>query len=224
MEPVTHPEEVSPILAQAPLNNRRDGGNMLRFTVLAGVLVLLAVVVAGCGIFDPKRSSGKPPELPPEYEIPYYPGAVLSNLEMAYSHRDSVGYKALYDSSYVGTSQDLNDPPGTTPISLTYTDEVAHIARLASKPSITSAYMNLGPISSWTRLESNDPSHPEWAVIQIAGTSLTVRVTEGTDEYVATGSTDFFEFAFKPTTPAPISTTDTLWNIVRWRETRAEGP
>src|ERR1700704_2489928 len=90
------PRRGPPILAQAPLNNRRYGGNMLRFTALAGVLVLLAIVAAGCGIFDPKRSGGKPPELPPEYEIPFDPKTVLSNLEIAYSHRDSVGYKALY--------------------------------------------------------------------------------------------------------------------------------
>src|SRR6266581_742228 len=205
-----HPEEVPPILAQAPFDNRRYGGNMLRFTALAGILVLLAVAVAFYEIFNPKQSGGKPPELPPEYEIPFHPTIVLSNLEIAYSHRDSVGYKALYDSSYVGTSRDQNDPPGTTPISLTYADEVAHVARLASKPTITSAYMNLGPPTSWTRLGSNDPSHPEWAVIQIAGSSLNIRVAEGENIYEASGTTEFFEFAFKPTTPASISSSDTL--------------
>ena len=212
------------ILAHAPFNNRRYACNLLRFTALAGVLALLAIVVAGCGIFDPKKSGGKPPPLLPVYDIPIHPTVVLSNLVKAYSARDSVGYKALYDSSYVGTSQDLRDPPGTTPISLTYADEVAHVARLASKPTITSAYMDLGPPTSWTRLESDDPSHPEWAVIQIAGSSLTVRVTEGNEEYLANGTSEFFEFAFKPTTPASISSTDTLWNIVRWKETRAAGP
>jgi len=197
----------------------------LRFTALATALALSAVVVAGCGIFDPKRSKGKPPELPPEYQIPSFPAYVLTNLQEAYSHRDSVACKVLYDSSYVGTSQDLNDPPGTTPISLTYSDEVAHVAKLASKPTITSAYLNLGPPTSWTRLESDDPSHPEWAVIQIAGTSLTVRITELPDNISeASGSTEFFEFAFKPTTPAAVSPTDTLWNIVRWRESRAASP
>jgi len=186
--------------------------------------MLAAVVVAGCGIFGPKRSGGKPPELPPEYEIPFHPTIVLSNLEIAYSHRDSIGYKAIYDSSYVGTSRDLRDPPGTTPISLTYTDEVAHVAKLQSSPTVTSAYMNLGPKTSWTRLSSNDPSHPEWAVIQIAGASLNIRIIEGSNEYETSGTSEFFEFAFKPTTPASISPTDTLWNIVRWDETRAAGP
>jgi hypothetical protein len=196
---------------------------MLRFTALAGVLVLLAVVVAGCGIFDPKQSGGKPPPLLPVYEIPFTPTVVLTNLEKAYSARDSVGYKVLYDSSYVGTSRDQNDP-GTSTIELTYADEVAHVAFLESKPTITSAFMNLGPVSSWTRLESNDPSHPEWAVIQIAGSSLRIRVIEGSNEYETSGASEFFTFAFKPTTPAPISSSDTLWNIVRWVETRAAGP
>ena len=193
---------------------------MLRLTALAVVLALSAVVVAGCGIFDPKKGGGKPPVLPPVYEIPFHPTIVLSNLEEAYSKRDSVGYKAIYDSSYIGTSRDLRDPPGTTPISLTYTDEVAHVAKLESKPEITSAYMNLGPKTSWTRLQSNDPSHPEWAVIQIAGSSLNIRVIEGSNEYETSGTSEFFEFAFKPTAPASISPTDTLWTIVRWDETR----
>ena len=186
--------------------------------------ILAAMVLSGCG----KDSPTKPKPLPPEYSVPSTPAEVLSNLEHAYSQRDSAETKVLYDSSYVGTSRDLSDPPGTTPYSFTYSDEVAHVAKLARTPSITSAYMNLGPPTSWTRLESNDLSHPDWAMIQIAGSSLTVRVTEatpeGTDEYVANGSTEFFEFAFKPTTPAAISSSDTLWNIVRWRETRAEGP
>jgi len=150
---------------------------------------------------------------------------VLSALEYAYSHRDTVETKALYDPSYVGTSEDLSDPPGTPPISLTYSDEVAHVDRLASKPTISSAYLSLGPPTSWTRLESDDPSHPAWAVIQIAGTSLTVRITELPDNISeARGSSLFFEFMFKPSTPEPTSPTDTLWTIVRWRESRAAFP
>jgi|SRR6266853_3428459 len=218
-----HPEEVPPILAHVPFYNRRYAGNVLRFTALTVILVLSAVVLAGCGVFDPKRSPGKGPEPPPEYGIPFHPTIVLSNLEQAYSHRDSVGYKAIYDPKYVGTSRDQSDP-GTTPISFTYADEVAHIGKLASTPSITSAYMNLGPPTSWTRYPSDDPSHPEWAVIQIAGSNLNIRVVEGNNEYETSGTSEFFTFAFKPTTPASISPTDTLWNIVRWDEVRAAGP
>ncbi|HYR69016.1 MAG TPA: hypothetical protein VER77_03990, partial [Candidatus Dormibacteraeota bacterium] len=162
--------------------------------------------------------------VPPLYSIPSSPAEVLSNLEVAYSRRDSVGYKALYGSSYTGISRDQNDPPGTPPIVFTYADEAAHIAALASRPTITSAYMNLGPRTSWTRLESNDPSHPEWAMIQIAGSSLNIRVVEGNNEYVISGTSEFFEFEFKPSTPESTSPSDTLWTIVRWNETRAAGP
>jgi len=190
----------------------------VRFSLAPAILA--AMVMSGCG----KDSPTKPKPLPPLYSIPSSPAELLSNLELAYSRRDSTETKALYDSGYIGTSQDLNDPPGTTPYSFTYSDEVAHVAKLARTPSITSAYVNLGPPTSWTRLESNDLSHPEWAMIQIAGSSLTVRVTEGSDEYAAGGTTEFFEFAFKPTTPESTSPTDTLWTIVRWNETKASGP
>lgn len=183
--------------------------------------ILAAMVLSGCG----KDSPTKPhPPLPPLYSIPSSPAVVLANLEVAYSQRDSVGYKALYDSSYVGISRDLGDPPGTAPITLTYADEAAHITKLASRTAITSAYMNLGPSASWTRLASNDTSHPEWATIQIAGSSLNVQVTEGADTYQAGGSSLFFEFLFKPSTPESTSPTDTLWTIVRWNEMRAAGP
>src|SRR5439155_6588993 len=171
--------------------------------------ILAAMVLSGCG-----KDSVKPTENGVVFSDPYpvlsTPQNVLSALEEAYSHRDSVEYKALYDPSYVGISRDQNDPPGTAPITLTYADEVAHVAKLASWSTITSAYMSLGPSASWTRLASNDTSHPEWADIQIAGSSLNVRVTEGTDTYEAGGSSLFFEFMFKPTTPAPSSPTDTL--------------
>jgi len=104
--------------------------------------ILAAMVLSGCG----KDSPTKPhPPLPPLYSIPSSPAEVLANLEIAYSQRDSVGYKALYDSSYVGISRDQNDPPGTPPITLTYADEVSHVAKLASRSTITFAYMNLGP-------------------------------------------------------------------------------
>jgi len=183
--------------------------------------ILAAMVLSGCG----KDSPTKPhPPLPPLYSIPSSPAEVLANLEIAYSQRDSVGYKALYDSSYVGISRDQNDPPGTPPITLTYADEVSHVAKLASRSTITFAYMNLGPPTSWTRLASNDTSHPEWATIQIAGSSLNIQVIEGSNEYEASGTSLFFEFLFKPTTPEPTSLTDTLWTIVRWNEMRAAGP
>ena len=114
-----HPEEARPTLAQFRFHIRPIAHNILRFAVLAVILALSAVVVAGCGIFDPKKGGGIPPDPLPEYVVPSQPEYVLTNLETAYSHRDSVGCKALYDPNYVGTSEDLNDPPGTVPAAFT---------------------------------------------------------------------------------------------------------
>jgi hypothetical protein len=184
---------------------------------------LAAMVLSGCG--DDSNNPAKPPPSPPAmYMDRSSPQNVLHNLEIAYPQRDSTEYKALYDSSYVGTSEDLNDPPGTIPFSFTYSDEVGHVAALARTPTISSVTFELGPEISWGRLESSDPSHPEWATIQIAGSSIDIQVTDGISTIQASGSNEFFEFTFKPTTPEYFSPTDTLWKIVRWRESRAAGP
>ena len=220
-----HPEEVRPTLVPAPADNRRSTRKPFQWADFAVCLALSVVFVAGCGIFDPPIRPGEPPDPPPVYLVPFQPENVLTNLELAYGHRDSAACQVVYDSSYVGTSQDLNDPTGTTPFSFTYTDEVHHVAALYHKPEISSVSFSLGPATSWDRLGSNDPSHPEWAVIQISGTSLDIQVTEGQDNtWQASGQYEFFEFAFKPTTPAPGSPSDTLWKIVRWTETRSFVP
>lgn len=217
-----HPQEARPTLAQFPFHNQHGARNILRFAALGALVALSALLVAGCGIFDPKKSGKIPPDLPPEYLTPFQPENALANLKSAYSARDTAGTKVVYDSSYVGTSDDLNDPPGTIPSQFTYFDEVAHVASLRRNPAITSVSFELGPPTSWTRLESTDPSHPDWAVIQISGSNLDIQVTEGVDNTLRVqGLNEFFEFSFKPTAPAPGSPTDTLWKIVRWRETRA---
>ena len=183
---------------------------LMRFTVLP------AFVAAGLSLGCGKKLSPYPALSSPQ--------SVLSALSIAYSHRDSTETKALYDSSYVGTSEDLNDPPWMTPLSFSYSDEVGHVAALARSPTISSVSLNFGPQGSWTRLESNDPSHPEWAVIQIAGSSFYVECTDGDNTWQAGGMNEFLEFMFKPSTPESTSPTDTLWRIVRWRESRAAGP
>jgi hypothetical protein len=218
VEPVPHPYEVRPTLARVPSNNPSSARKLFQCSALGVLFALTAVSLAGCGIFDPKQSKKPPIEPPAVYVIPFLPGNVLHNLEIAYSRRDTTAYKNLYDSSYVGVSENLNDPPGTVPLSFTYSDEVAHITKLASVPTISSVTFELGPETSWNRLESDDPSHPDWAVIQIAGSSLDIQITEGVNTLQASGSNEFFQFSFQPTTPAA-SPTDTLWNIVKWRET-----
>jgi len=192
----------------------------LQFSVFGALFALAAVLLAGCGIFDPEKNPVPPPEPPAEYVIPSQPGYVLNNLEIAYSHRDSTAYKEVYDSTYVGSSLDQSDTNPET-ISFTYSEEVAHIAALARSPTISSVTFDVGPATSWNRLTSDDPSHPEWAVIQIAGTSLDVQVTDGRDTWQASGLKEYFQFSFAPTTPAPSSPSDTLWKIVRWVETRS---
>jgi len=180
---------------------------------------LAAMILSGCG--DSNNPAKPPPAAPVAYMMRSTPQNVLHNLEIAYSHMDSSEYKGLYDSSYVGTSQDLNDPPGTMPLSFTYSDEVGHVAALRRSPTISSVSLELGQTSSWNRLESSDPSHPEWAAIQIAGTSFDIQVTDGYNTVQASGSHEFFEFLFKPSAPEYLSPTDTLWQIVRWTETRS---
>jgi len=175
-----------------------------------------AALTSGC-IFDPPR--GGSVVIPAAvYLVPSDPGRVLINLSTAYEHKDSVETKLIYDVNYTGTSEDLNDPSVTLPF--TYHDEVDHVAALARNPNISSAYLNLGSVTSWNRLGSDDPSHPDWAVIQISGSQIDVEVTEGNTLYLAKGGTEFFEFKFQPTTPAPSSPSDTLWKIIRWRETK----
>jgi hypothetical protein len=131
---------------------------------------------------------------------------------MAYVARDSTEYKSLYDSSYVGTSTDLNDPPGTQVSTFRFSDEVAHIAAFARSTTIVSVVLDFGPSSSWTRLASDDPSHPEWAMIQLGPWRL--EVYDGATAYT-TQATYPMIFAFNPTVAAP---GDTTWKIVRWTE------
>ena len=178
--------------------------------------------LAGCGIFSPDEDPQPPVQPPIKYEIPSLPGFVLNNLIVAYTTRDSSGYKDVYDSTYTGTSIDLNDT-GTS-IDLVYDDEIAHIRALASTPTVTNTLLDFGPSSTWKRLPSDDPSHPEWALIQISGSNYRVEVTDGQTTYGAIGEGGTFqEFAFNPTLESA-SPTDTLWKIVRWKETGRSQP
>ena len=174
------------------------------------VALMAAAVLGGCSGDDDKNPT-KPP--PVGIVEPISPQNVLHNLLLSYQNRDSTEYKSIYDSSYTGTSTDLNDPPGSQLLTFRYADEVAHIAALARSTSIISVVLDFGPSSSWTRLASEDPSHPEWAVIQVA-------YVHGEINDVATTVYSFQSvnpmiFAFTPTVAAP---GDTTWKIIRWTE------
>jgi hypothetical protein len=171
-------------------------------------LVVAAALLGGCGGEDDpvKPLSG------PTYPQRSSPQNVLTALVMSYQARDSMETKQLYDSSYVGTSQDLSDPPGTPVSTFRYDDEIRHVAALALSTTITVAVMDFGPPSSWARLASDDVSHPEWAMIQIPFFHL--EINDGPTLYEALSSTPM-TFVFNPTVTAP---GDTLWRIVRWNE------
>ena len=185
------------------------------------LIVIIAFALSGCGSEDDGGGPLRPPT--PTYPERSTPQNVLSALEIAYSSRDTVMYQNLYDSSYVGTSTDLTFPGND--LTLTWYDEAAHIRALKTTPGIN-AYLDFGPPSTWTRMASDDVSHPEWTVIQISGSAFTIRI----DDTIA-GSTleasgepgDYQSFAFEPTLDST-SPTDTLWRIRAWREVGQSGP
>jgi len=173
------------------------------------VTALAAVFLGGCGS-DDGGDILKPP--PPGYPERTTPQNVLTALTMSYQNRDSTEYKSLYDSSYVGTSTNLNDPPGTQVTTFYFSNEVAHIAALARSTTIVSVILDFGLRTTWTRLPSDDVAHPEWAVMQV--NNVRFEIYDGPTLY--SGQTiNPMTFAFNPTVTAP---SDTTWRIVRWTE------
>lgn len=215
-----HPEEERPTLAPNPPNKR---SNPLRVSGLFTSAALVLASFSGCGIFSPDKGDGGGVEPPPVYPILERPERVLQALRIAYEARDSVGYKTLYDLTYIGESVDQNDPPGTNPSIFRHADEVAHIAKLRQSPEVTQVVFDLGPEASWDRLTSSDPSHPEWSLIQITNVNIEVFLGADNSLKASTGDGVFIEFHFVPSTPESSSPTDTLWKIVRWRESRSAG-
>ena len=139
---------------------------------LASRLAAIAFVglLAGCGDDNPIKP---PPAIP--YPTLNSPQNVLEALVRAYSSRDSVEYRKLFDSAYQGMSEDLRD---ATSVSFLIGDEVAHIQTLRNTRTITSIDLSLGTESSWARLPSDDLGHPEWAVIQISGSQFHLEIND----------------------------------------------
>jgi hypothetical protein len=111
----------------------------------------------------------------------------------------------------VGTSQDLNDPPGTVVSTFRYADEVAHMAHMAQVTTIVSVVFDIGLRTTWQRLPSDDLSHPEWVMIQINNSKI--QVYDGATLYSAVSS-NAITFTFEPKTVNGLTT----WTIVRWNE------
>jgi hypothetical protein len=169
------------------------------------VAVMAAAVLGGCGSDDDPM---KPPP-GPSYPALTSPQHVLEALLLSYQSRDSTEYDSLYDHNYVGTSTDLNDNVIST---FLFNDEIGHMRALARSTTISSIVLDFGPLSSWTRLASDDPSHPEWAVVQIP--SSRGDIYDGQTSYTFQPINPM-TFAFTPTVAAP---GDTTWKIIRWTE------
>lgn len=199
---------------------RQDLGNRVsRFANPILLTLGLALALAGCSDDDNPVANDCDPF--PFWIVPDTPQTTLRVLEATYGSRDSVGIMAVYDSTYTGNSTDLGDPGPE--IDLTYADEVHHVAALARTPG-TLAYVDYGPPATWDRLPSNDPSHPEWAMIRIADNGYTIQVSDGSTTLEAKGEAGAYqEFTFTPRLDCS-SQTDTLWRIVRWREVGNSSP
>jgi hypothetical protein len=196
-----------------PLERDARGSSVMR-RVGWVVTALAAAFLGGCGSDDDPIIECSICPQPGGYPALSSPANVLKALQMAYGARDSTEYKSLYDSSYIGTSTNLNDPPGTQVTTFRFADEVAHIAALGRSTTISSVVLDFGPLSTWTRLPSDDPSHPEWAMIQMAPGNWHLEINDGATLYSSQG-TNPMTFAFNPTVAAP---GDTTWKIIRWTE------
>ena len=194
----------------------------MRSTLCLGTLLIAALVVAAGCSDDDNTMSLKPPKPEPPVAL-VNPGIALYVLQHAYESRDSVETARVYDESYAGTSTDLNDPPGSQTVSFTRADEIRHVGALRKSTTITSVTCDLGPPASWVRLPSDDVSHPEWALIHIAGGFVRIEIADGTSILQAGGPSEQMSFYFTPK-PDSTSQTDTLWTVIRWDETRAGVP
>jgi len=187
---------------------------MLRARLLFGI-VALCVLAVGC-IFSPHKG-GKVPPSPPVYQQPTSPEAVLYNLRLAYTNKDSTEYKSLYHEQYQGSFVDQKDPlnPSGTYFKV---DEAQHIAFLAKGAAIVDLLLS----ASLVRItNSGDP--PGWITIQDPFQILHIQGTQGDgtpgDFAISPGAEDSIEMKFIPIPPSG-SEPDTTWQIIRVVEIR----
>jgi len=180
---------------------------------LAGSFLFLALL-SGC-IFDPKKGDEK--VVPAEYEKPRFPEAVLRNLVLAYSRKDSTNYVACFDKDYTGSSLDQLDPSPAT-ISVTWADEAQHIGFI-SHSAISSIIVNTVPNLGQKRFhDGGDPAG--WATIQSPFYGK-ITITDpslgagGTTWEIPTDLPNLYIYKF---IPYPGAGTDTTWKIISWSE------
>ena len=98
----------------------------LRSALPLGLAIAVCVaVVAGCG----KKDKIVGPPATPRYPQLTSPQLVLVALKTAYTGKDSIEYKLLFDHDYVGASVDLRF--GAPADTLAFADEARHIEALA---------------------------------------------------------------------------------------------
>jgi hypothetical protein len=186
--------------------------------VLAGFLLLVSGLVAGC-IFSPDRGDGdKPPPPPLKYPVLSTPAAVLTALRIAYENRDSSGYLKLFDDKYLGATYDTSEvEEGNQAGTFTRVEEEKHIKSLAENANITSVDLFL-PGEPWTVTTVIDvDSGEEWGLITIYNPQI--GVTEAGKDAVRIVANETFQFRFRPrSVPPESSDTGKLWHIVRWNE------
>src|SRR5439155_15437335 len=155
-------------------------------------IALCSALLVGCAKKDKIVGPGERFFLYPKLSSPFN---VLAALETAYECRDSVEFKLLYDSLYVGTTIDQRggDRPGQ--YTFNKADEVRHVASLAKNPSVT---IDLTYPPVLTRVtDLSDP--PGWATIQTSGLRLEIDDGSIATSYFIASDRETMEFKFIPT-------------------------
>jgi len=183
---------------------------MLRIQLLL-CSVIICTVLQGC-IFSPHKGDTKV-DPPPTYVKPLNPEAVLYNLALAYTHRDSLEYKSLYHEQYQGSFIDQRDP---FPVLATYfkSDEAQHIAFVAQN----TASVDLEISTSLVRIvDLGDPAG--WITIQNPFSKLEIDGIKGHLNIVPGTAEDTIDMKFIPIPPSTTGA-DTTWQIIRVIEAR----
>jgi hypothetical protein len=185
--------------------------------LVPGTAVLLGVLLAGC--FGSESNPVKPKVSGPVvYPIPSTPQAALLALRMAYQERDSVEYRKLLEfPGYQGASYDVGGGYAGT---FTWADEVNSIQHFAQDTGVTAVFLDFGPETGWLRTDATGPDgEPHWAEIVIHAPALEIDyIDPSRNQGVSKNANETFIYYFVPHTPAPESTSDTLWTIGAWYE------
>ena len=180
--------------------------------VRVAIVLTLSILLGACGKKDSVIVDG----FRHPYPAPNSPQNVLTSMAMAYSARDTVETKLVYDESYQGISSDLSVPPPIpAPPVFFKSGEVAHVAALARNAGVTNVILELAP----TLIRYSDASDPPgWATIGDPITRIEIYDANTAISLRVDLSRETMTFKFVPQTPDSTSPTDTTWKIIRWFE------